>query len=75
MFLWQQQYHTNIWNEWSLLPGSQSNLYARCRHVLQFSLSSDKEYPEYWSVQNAISTWEHTLKFKEIPISNYCHEL
>lgn len=24
-------------------------------HVLQFSLSSDKEYPEYWSVQNAIS--------------------
>ena len=24
-------------------------------HVLQLSLSSDKEYPEYWSVQNAIS--------------------
>lgn len=24
-------------------------------HVLQLSLSSDKEYPEYWSVQNSIS--------------------
>ena len=50
-----EQYHTNIWNEWSLYPVANLTYMPAAGHVLQFSLSSDKEYPEYWSVQNAIS--------------------
>ena len=50
-----EQYHTNIWNEWSLYPVANLTYMPAAGHVLQLSLSSDKEYPEYWSVQNAIS--------------------
>lgn len=65
-----EQYHTNIWNEWSLYPVANLTYMPAAGHVLQFSLSSDKEYPEYWVYRMQSLTWEHTLKFKEIPISN-----
>lgn len=50
-----EQYHTDIWNEWSLYPVANLTYMPAAGHVLQLSLSSDKEYPEYWSVQNSIS--------------------
>lgn len=50
-----EQYHTDIWNEWSFYPVANLTYTPVAGHMLQLSLSSDKEYPEYWSVQNAIS--------------------
>lgn len=50
-----EQYHTNIWNEWSFYPVANFTYMPAAGHVLQLSLSSDKEYPEYWSVQNSTS--------------------
>lgn len=50
-----EQYHTAIWNEWSFYPVANLTYMPSAGHMLQLSLSSDKEYPEYWSVQNATS--------------------
>lgn len=50
-----EQYHTDIWDEWSFYPVANLSYLPAPGHVVQFSLSSDKEYPEYWSMQNAIS--------------------
>ena len=50
-----EQYHTDIWNEWSFYPVANLTYTPAVGHMLQLSLSSDKEYPEYWSVQNATS--------------------
>ena len=50
-----EQYHTNVWNEWSFYPVANLTYMPVAGHMLQLSLSSDKEYPEYWSVQNATS--------------------
>lgn len=50
-----EQYHTDIWNEWSFYPVANFTYTPAAGHMLQLSLSSDKEYPEYWSVQNSTS--------------------
>lgn len=50
-----EQYHTDIWNEWSFYPVANLTYTPAAGHMLQLSLSSDKEYSEYWSVQNATS--------------------
>lgn len=50
-----EQYHTDVWNEWSFYPVANLTYMPSAGHILQLSLSSDKEYPEYWSVQNSIS--------------------
>lgn len=50
-----EQYHTPIWNEWSFYPVANLTYTPAIGHIVQFSLSSDKEYPEYWSMQNSIS--------------------
>lgn len=50
-----EQYHTPIWNEWNLYPVANLTYLPAAGHVLQLSMSSDKEYPEYWSVQNSTS--------------------
>ena len=50
-----EQYHTDIWNEWNFYPVANFTYMPAAGHIMQLSLSSDKEYPEYWSVQNSIS--------------------
>lgn len=50
-----EQYHTRIWNEWNLYPVANFTYMPAPGQILQLSLSSDKEYPEYWSVQNSTS--------------------
>ena len=50
-----EQYHTDMWNEWNLYPVANLTYLPASGHILQFSLSSDKEYPEYWSMQNSTS--------------------
>lgn len=50
-----EQYHTQLWNEWNFYPVANLTYMPAPGQILQLSLSSDKEYPEYWSVQNTIS--------------------
>lgn len=48
-------YHTGFWNEWSMYPALNMNYTFSPGTILQFSLTSDKEYPEFWSMQNSTS--------------------
>lgn len=50
-----EQYHTDIWREWSFYPVANLTYMPAPGQMFQLSLSSDKEYPEYWSMQNSIS--------------------
>lgn len=50
-----EQYHTEVWNEWSFYPAVNLSYMPAAGHVLQLSLSSDKSYPGYWATQDAIS--------------------
>ena len=50
-----EQYHTEVWNEWSVYPAMNLSYMPAAGHVLQLSLSSDKSYPGYWATQDAIS--------------------
>ena len=50
-----EQYHTEVWNEWSVYPTLSLNYIPSPGNVWQLSLSSDKGYPGYWATQNAVS--------------------
>lgn len=40
---------------WSLFPTMEITYTAKPNHIFQLSVSSDKAYPNYWEMQNAIS--------------------
>lgn len=50
-----EYYKMNNYKQWAIYP--QINLLYNIsnKHMLQFSLSSDKIYPNYWQMQNSIS--------------------
>lgn len=50
-----EQYHTEIWNEWSFYPAINMSYMPTAGHMLQLTLSSDKSYPAYWATQDAVS--------------------
>ena len=50
-----EQFHTTVWNEWSLYPAFNLNYTPAPGNVWQLSLSSDKSYPDYWATQDAVS--------------------
>jgi len=50
-----EYYHSAAWNEWSLYPTLNFSYLPAAGHILQFSLSSNKSYPPYWSVQDVTS--------------------
>ena len=50
-----EQFHTIVWNEWSLYPTFNINYAPAPGNVWQLSLSSDKSYPDYWATQDAVS--------------------
>ena len=50
-----EQFHTTVWNEWSLYPTFNINYAPASGNVWQLSLSSDKSYPDYWATQDAVS--------------------
>lgn len=50
-----ERYHTELWKEWSIYPTLNLNYTLSAGNILQLSLTSDKEYPEFWSMQNATS--------------------
>lgn len=50
-----EQYHTEVWNEWSFYPVVNVNYMPATGHMLQLTLTSDKDYPGYWATQDAVS--------------------
>lgn len=50
-----ERYKTPVWDKWDLYPTINLNYTPEAGHVWQLALSSDKEYPKYWEVQNAIT--------------------
>lgn len=50
-----EHYKTSARNRWDWYPVVNLNYVPASGHILQFSLSSDKEYPDYWAVQDAVS--------------------
>ena len=43
------------YDQWAVYPSMQLNYIPSSSHIFQLSLSSDKAYPEYWSMQDATS--------------------
>lgn len=50
-----EHYKTPVWNQWDWYPNINLNYTPAPGHIFQLSLSSDKEYPSYWAVQDVIS--------------------
>lgn len=50
-----EHYKTPVWNQWDWYPTVNVNYMPAPGHILQLGLSSDKSYPDYWAVQDAIS--------------------
>lgn len=50
-----EHYKTPVWNQWDWYPTVNLSYTPASGHILQLSLSSDKDYPDYWAVQDAIS--------------------
>ena len=48
-------YRTPVWNEWDVYPVLNLTYLPAPGHVLQLGFNSDKEYPAYWAVQDAVS--------------------
>ena len=50
-----ERYKTPVWDEWDVYPVVNLTYLPSRSHILQLSFSSDKDYPAYWAVQNAVS--------------------
>ncbi|NDW12830.1 signal protein [Bacteroides sp. 214] len=58
-----ERYKTTVWDEWAFYPTLNLSYYAAPEHIFQFSFSGDKQYPPFWSVNNAIA---YTSAYTEI---------
>lgn len=64
-----EQFHTTVWNEWSLYPAFNLNYTPAPGNVWQLSLSSDKSYPTIGQLKMPCPIWaENIQKFMEILI-------
>ena len=50
-----ERYQTPVWDEWDVYPVLNLTYLPAPGHILQLDFSSDKGYPTYWEVQNAVS--------------------
>lgn len=50
-----EYYRLAGYDQWAVYPSLQLNYIPSGSHIFQLSLSSDKAYPEYWSMQDATS--------------------
>ena len=48
-------YRTPVWNEWDMYPVFNLTYLPAQGHILQLGFNSDKAYPAYWEVQDAVS--------------------
>lgn len=50
-----EYYKTPVWKKWDWYPILNFSYTPASGHIFQLALSSDKNYPAYWAVQDAIS--------------------
>lgn len=50
-----EHYKTPVWDRWDWYPVVNLMYMPAAGHMLQLAFNSDKDYPDYWSVQDAIS--------------------
>lgn len=50
-----EYYQLGDYRNWSLYPQASFSWMFSKKHLLQLSLSSDKQYPSYWEMQEAVS--------------------
>ena len=50
-----EHYQTPAWDEWDWYPNLTATYKPSASHLVQLSFSSDKRYPDYWAVQDAVS--------------------
>lgn len=50
-----ERYQTPVWDEWDVYPVLNLTYLPADGHILQLNFSSDKNYPDYWAVQDVIS--------------------
>lgn len=50
-----EHYKSPVWNQWDWYPTVNLTYMPTPGHVWQLALSSDKDYPDYWAVQDNIS--------------------
>ncbi len=50
-----EHYRTPAWNQWDVYPTLNLSYTPAPGQVWQLALSSDKAYPDYWAVQDAVS--------------------
>ncbi len=50
-----ERYKTPVWDEWDVYPVLNLTYLPAPGHILQLSFDSDKSYPSYWAVQDAVS--------------------
>ena len=47
-----EHYHSDVWDEWTFYPTASISYMPAPGHTFQASLSTDRSYPSFWSVQN-----------------------
>lgn len=50
-----ERYKTSVWDRWDIYPVVNLSYRPSSAHILQLSVSSDKRYPDYWALQEAVS--------------------
>lgn len=50
-----EYYKLGDFDEWSVFPTLQLSYIPTAEHLFQLSVSSDKEYPDYWEMHGAVS--------------------
>ena len=50
--LMEEYYHTPVWHEWNLFPTLSMTYLPKAGHTIKFDLSSDRNYPSFWSVKD-----------------------
>ena len=58
-----EHFKNAAWNDWSVYPTLNLTWLPAAGHIVQLGLSSDKGYPDYWSLQ---STTTHSNAYTEI---------
>ncbi|MCD7968859.1 MAG: TonB-dependent receptor [Alistipes sp.] len=56
----------NLWSEWAFYPDASLTYMPADKHILQFNITSDKNYPPYW----ALSTNESQMNAYSYVIGN-----
>ena len=54
MALAGEYYKYEDFKEWSVFPSFEATYVSSPTHIFQLSMSSDKEYPDYWDLTNSI---------------------